>query len=347
MSAPRYATRELVKRALDSAETARTNAQIDRALEAATESIHGLCHRQFYPWTGTKTFDWPDEQMGTSYRLWLDANELVSITSLVSGGAAVTGYFLEPQRYGPPYNRVEIDLSSSAAFGGGSTPQRDVAITGVWAGCPVNETTAATLAAAVSSTTATTINVTDSSVIGIGDIIRVDSERMLVTGKRSLTTGQTLQADLTASAGATTVAVTSGAAFAVDETILLDAETMLVVDIAGNNLIVKRAWDGSVLAAHSGSTIYAPRTLVVERGALGTTAATHSTGATVARFDPPPLVRRLAIAEALVQLGLESSGYARTSRSGDGQQRQSYDAIGDLREQVYTAHARKTRLRVV
>jgi hypothetical protein len=348
MSTPRYATREQVKRALDIAETARSNAQIDRALADATEAIHGLCHRVFYPTLATRYFDWPDEQMGTWYRLWLDASELISVTTLVSGGTtiAASDYLLEPQRYGPPYNRVEVLLSSRATLGGGNTWQRDITITGLF-GYRLDEGSAGTLTAAVSSTTATTVNIGDSSVIGVGDLIRVDDERMLVTGKRALTTGQTLQADLTASAAATTVAVTNGAAYAVDETILLDSETMLIVDIAGNNLIVRRAWDGSTLAAHTGSIIYAPRTLVVERGALGTTAATHANGTSVVRFDPPPLVKRLAIAEALVQLGLESAGYARTSRSGDGQQRQSYDAVGDLRDQVYTAHGRKTRLRAV
>ena len=64
-----------------------------------------------------------------------------------------------------------------------------------------------------------------------------------------LATGQTLQAPgLTDRANAETVPVTNGAAIAVGETILIDAERMLTVDIAGNNLIVKRGFDGSTLA---------------------------------------------------------------------------------------------------
>ena len=47
---------------------------------------------------------------------------------------------------------------------------------------------------------------------------------------------------------------------------------MLITDIAGNNLIVKRQKSGSTLAAHTGSTIYAPRQVTITRGDLGTTA---------------------------------------------------------------------------
>ncbi len=44
-----YATREDVQRALDSKETARNGAQIDRALESASRSVEALCHRTFAP----------------------------------------------------------------------------------------------------------------------------------------------------------------------------------------------------------------------------------------------------------------------------------------------------------
>ena len=54
-----YATRERVKRALDSAHTSRTDAQVDAAILAATDSIHSLCNRVFYPEVKTVTFDWP------------------------------------------------------------------------------------------------------------------------------------------------------------------------------------------------------------------------------------------------------------------------------------------------
>lgn len=354
-----YASREDVKRALDSAETARNNAQIDRALDAASRAIEGLTHRKFYPQTATRFFPWPDEGWSSRpWRLWLDDDELISVTSLSSGGTTIasTNYYLEPVNTGPPYTRVEINLGTSSAFSAGSTWQQAISITGVW-GYSADEESAGALAAAVSSSTATTVDVSDSNAIGVGTIAKVDSERMLVTEKTMITTGQTLQVALTASQANVTVAVTTGSSFSVGEVILLDSERMLVVDISGNNLTVKRAWDGTVLATHSGSTIYAPRRLTVTRGALGTTASTHSSGASVTRHVVPGPIRQLAVAEALNSLEQETSAYARVVGTGTaqaiGQSMRSTGRIAggvgllDLRVNVWTTYGRKARVRVI
>ena len=86
-----------------------------------------------------------------------------------------------------------------------------------------------------------------------------------------------VQSDMTAQQNNVTISA-SGSGFNVGEVILVDSERMLIVDIAGNYLTVKRAWDGSVLAIHStGADIYTLRLLTVTRGALGTTAGTHDT----------------------------------------------------------------------
>lgn len=341
----RYATREDVKRALDSKETARNNAQIDRALDASTDAIHGLTHRVFYPQTGTRYFEWPNDQLGTAYRLWLDENELVSVSSITSGGTAITDYFLEPNTTGPPFDHVEIDLGSSAAFGGGATRQRDVTITGVW-GYQAAEQSVGTLATSINAST-TTVDLS-AGTAGVGDLLRVDSERLQVTGRQSLTTGATITADVSDSRAVTGVPVSSTAGFALDELVLVDAERMRVVDIAGSNLIVQRAEDGSVLTAHtSGATVYAQRRYTVERGAAGTTAASHTGGVSVTRHVPPPLINQLAVAEALTTLGAAASGYARTAGSGENTTDISGAGIASLREQVYTAFARKVRKGVI
>jgi len=172
---------------------------------------------------------------------------------------------------------------------------------------------------------------------------------MIVTAKSFLDTTQDLQTvSVTASAGDTTIGVTTGTTFFVGETILIDAEKMLIVDIASNNLIVKRAWDGSVLAAHSqNASIYAPRTLTVTRGALGTTAAAHDTAAAITVWVVPGLVRQLAIAEAMTALQQEGSAYGRVVGSGDNQREASGKGLADLREQVYTRYGRKVRARAV
>lgn len=351
-----YASREDVQRALDSKLPARNSAQIDRALESASRGVDSLCKRAaLAPTTDTKSFRYPGPQIGPTWRLWLNANTLISVTTLTSGGTTIasTDYFLEPNEYGPPYTSVEIDLASSAVFSSGDTHQRAISITGLW-GYTNDETAAGTLTAAVSSTTAATVSVNGAAAaaLGVGSVVRVDSERMLVTGRTMADTTQNVGGSgLTAQQNSVTLAVSDGTAFTVDEILLVESERLLVVDIAGNNLTVKRAWDGSVLAAHAaGVDIYASRTLTVTRGALGTTAATHSSGASVVRWDPPGLVRDLTIADALTRLTNEVSGYARTRKQGDGgntERAKSVLDLPDLRDQVYRAHGRKGRVRSV
>ncbi|MGW5616275.1 hypothetical protein [Streptomyces sp. NPDC003877] len=355
MTQPVYATREDVMRALDVKLTARNARQIDRALQSASRDVDALCHRSFAPETATKSFNYPGPQAGRPWRLWLDANELLSVTTLTSGGITIasTDYFLEPNEYGPPYNRLEIDLDSSAAFSSGDTHQRAITVTGLW-GYRNDETTVGALAAAVASTTATTITVNGaaSAEIGVGSVLRIGSERMLVTNRTMADTGQDVGgAGLTAQQNSVSLTVADGSAFAVDEILLIESERLLIVDIAGNTLTVKRAFDGSVLATHAaGADIYAARALAVERGALGTTAATHADAASVVRWDPPGPVRDLALAEAINRITSEQAGYSRTRKTGDGgtgERALDATALATLRKQVYDSHGRKGRVRSV
>lgn len=356
-----YCTREDVQRALDVKETARSFRQIDRAIEAAADALDGgatgsnrgagILKRRFYPEVETRYFDWPNSQRARSWRLWLDQHELAAVTQLTAGGVVVpdTDYFLRPDD-GPPYTHVEIDLDSNAAFASGDTHQRAIAITGTWCGCDVSTAAAGSLAEELDASE-TTVDVTDSSLIGVGDLIQVDTERMLITSKSMLDTGVDIHAgdSLTAAASDTsiTLSTTTGAP-TVDEVILIDSERMLVVDVAGSTLTVKRAWDGSVLAAHAaGSSIYAPRTLTVVRGAYGTTAASHDAAAPVGRHLVPGLVRDYALGLALVQLLGEQAGYARTAGTGEAQREVTGRGLAQLRRDCITAWGRKARIRGV
>lgn len=349
-------------RALDYKETSRSHGQVDRALEAASDDVEGLTHRRFYPQTTTRFFDWPDLNRSRSWRLWLGANELISVTALSSGGVTIPPSAYFPRRSDnleePPYTHIEISLDSSAVFGGGVTTQRDITVTGVF-GYTAAERTAGTLAAGLNSTQ-TTVDVSDSAAIGVGHLIRVEAERMLVVDKVMLDTGQNLAGDLTASAAGTTVPVANGTAYGVDETILIDAERMLIIDVAGNNLVVKRQWDGSTLAAHTtGADIYAPRRLVVERAAQGTVAASHGDGTAIGRHTPPSLIRDLCVAEALDQMLQEPAGYARAGAVQDNSHnsisvsniRSSKYQLGigidGLRDRAYAAFGRKARIGAV
>lgn len=340
-----YCTREDVKAALDAAETARNNRQVDRACRGAIASINSLCHRSFVPTVATRKFD------GSSVAgqvLRLDRHNLVSATSITVDGTALTtsDYLLCPQS-GPPYTSIAIDDDSAAAW---SSERQANVIVGVWMGDDLVTEPAGALAEALDDTE-TAVDVTDSASIGVGDLIGVDSERMIVTGKSMLDTGVNIDAadSLTASVAdvSITMSTTTGAPV-VDETILIDSERMLVVDVAGSVLTVKRAWDGSVLATHAGAAdIHAPRTLTVVRGALGTTAATHLVSAAITRHVVPPLVRNLAVAEAMNTLLSEGSGYARIAGSGNNAREWTGRGLQGLRDQVYAAYGRKARIRSV
>lgn len=344
-----YCTREDVKQALDVKETARNNAAIDRAIAGATGEIEGLLQRRFYPMTTTKYFPWPSRTPGVApWRLWLDKDEVIEVTELTAGGETVDSgdYYLEPVNSGPPFTSIEINLGGSASFGSGDTWQRAISVAGVF-GHSAREATAGALAETLDDSE-TLVDVTDSAAIGVGQILRIGSERMIVTEKSMLDTGQNLGGSLTAMANNVTVAVGSGAAFSVGEIILIESERMLIVDIAGNNLTVKRGWDGTVLAAHSSpQDIYALRTLTVQRGALGTTAASHATSATIYKHLVPAQVRNLAIAEALVTAAQELAGYARTAGSGDNQRETYGRGLDKARKDARTAYGRKARLRSV
>lgn len=339
-----YCTREDVKSALDIQTTALVDSQIDRAIESASRSVEGLLHRKFYPHIATKYFDWPNYQRARSWRLWLDENELISVTTLTSGGIAISSndYFLEPINSGPPYNRIETDLGSNASFNTGDTSQRSIAITGLF-GYNDDSNPAGSLAEALDAIE-TDVNVSNGALIGIGSIVKVESERMFVTGRSWITSSQTTQSSLGGEDDDVTVAVTTGSSYNVGEQILIGSETMYITAISGNNLTVKRAWDGSVLATHnSGVTIYVSRTFTVTRGALGTTAATHSDATAITTYAVPGLVKELAIAEALNVMLQEGSGYARTTGEGENSQEFLGRGLRGIRDQAYTVYGRKAR----
>lgn len=358
ISEPVYTTREDVKNALDVKETARNNVQIDRAIQAASRDIDGsitrpggLLKRHFFPVLATKYFDWPNFQYAYPWRLWFDQWDLAAIPSKVTTGGQeipLASINFEPANSGPPYTYLEIQRNSSYAFGVGSTPQRDIAITGPW-GYGLDTDPAGTLAAAMNDATSTTAQISDSSLLGVGDLLQVDTERMLIQNKRMITTGQTQQGTgcTTASNADVALGLQDGTAIGVGEVVALDSERMLILDIIGNTATVKRAWDGSILATHSGATIYAPRQLTVARGMLGTTAAAHSNGAGAAKHRVPSLVKQLATAYALVDLTSESAGWAKQVGEGQGAAQNLGRSIPQLEAAAIAAYGRKGRSRVI
>jgi hypothetical protein len=347
-SAPLYVTVEEIKQATEMRAGSRSDSQIKRVLDTASRLVEQRMHRDFYPTLETRTFDWPNEQYARGWRLWLDRNELASdsgVTMTVAGTSISTAdFFLRPDN-GPPFTHVEIDRASSSTFASGATPQRSIAITGLYGYSA--ETAPAGLLNEGLDASETAVEVTDSASIGIGSIIQIDSERMLVTGKSQIDSGQNLATPLTASTANTTVAVADGTAFTAGEVILLDSERMLILDIAGNNLIVKRQWDGTVLATHATPDIYVPRILTVERGALGTTAASHLTATAIRRHEVPGAIHGITMALTLYAFHQQEIGYSSTTggQLGQSSRESKGKALEDLWDRTSSAIGRQARIR--
>ena len=364
-----YATREQVRRALDVQQSAYSDSVLDRKIQSGSAAVDRLCMRKFYPTLATYKFDWPNYQYAYPWRHWLEQYELAADPATAPGGQVVSGtflttpvvipvgdYILYPQD-GPPFKEFQLRRDKNVAFGNNTTPQLDIGITsyfGYW----VNTSPTATLTAAINSTSATTVTVSPNGVIDVGSTLVIDTERMLVTGNQYVNTSiSPISGGTLAQASDNTLVVADGNQFAAQEVILLDSEWMLIQTVVGNNLIVKRAYSGSVLATHSLPNIYARRQLAVTRGFLGTTAATHSNNATVSVDVYPELVVDLSIAEAIIGIIQEPQGYANQQQStyygqsqrSQGQVRESFAGPGivDLRGLVYDQYARQMRTRVV
>lgn len=349
-----YCTRESVQDAFDVREAAHRSTQIDDAIASASDDIDAWLKRHKHglaPRTATRYFPWPSRNYAPAWRLWLDENELVSVTTLTAGGTVIASgdYFLEPVNSGPPYTHIEIDLDSTASFTNSGTAQRAIEIVGIW-GINNDQKAAGSLENAVASTSTTTVDITRGDIVGVGSVLTVDSERMLVTTKGTLDSGQNLASSMDAVNSDRTVDVSDGTLFFVGEQILIDSERMRIVDITGNNLTVIRAYDGSVLASHSGTAdVYVYRRLTVERGSLGTTAATHSDAASVTVWEVPDLVFQLCKATAMSNLEQEFSAYGarvysdEAERDSSGTEVVAGRGLTDIRRQCYRRYARKFR----
>lgn len=338
---PVYVTREDLMRALDIKPSAYMRNEVDKACRAGSRAAEGYLHRIFYPEVLTRHFDWPSPGRGqTASRIYFDERSPISLSSVSSGGYGIDleDVLLYPDGPGP-YEWLELDRDSSAAFSGGT--QRAVTLSGTWAYWNV-EPVYATLTSSVSSTGQT---MTFSSPMDVGSILRLGQERVVVEERSWETSGL-----ITTAAGtkdATMLPVSSTGAFVLGEEILLDSERIEVVDVAGNNLIVRRATGGSVLASHTNATIYRSTVHRVTRGALGTTAAAHTNGESACLFLVPSLVKELAQAYAEDIFLQRNAGYARTAGTGDSERMVGRQALKGIEERAGALYRRKARRRAV
>ncbi len=355
MSGVVYATFEQASSSLEIYNTAYAKRIVMQKLGAASRSLEGFLHRRFYPELRTIKADWPNYSYNPSWDFDLWDNEAISIASVTSGGVTIPPASCILRRADdktePPYDSLQINLSGSAAFSAGNTFQQSLQmslLTG-WNDTDVSIPDAG-LAGNISDslTTLEFYPLSGQLNVGIGSLILIGTERMIVTDRRMSDAAINTTGALTANQSSDSLAVGDGTAFATDEIILVESERMRIRDIAGNTLIVNRAVDGSVLASHaSGLDIYALRTFTVKRGALGSTAVAHLNAAPVYAHDfatHVPLINELCIAEMVVLLEQNAAGYARVIGAGSSARETKSEGLADVRDRAYIAHGRKARL---
>lgn len=327
-----YATREAVKAAVGISGVA-LDALVDQYIREASEDVEKFLARRFIPETAEKLFRWP-QRIGNSLVLTFPDEDLIAVTQLQAAAQDsspttidAADYFLEPVNSGPPYDRIEIDLSSSAAFASGDTPQRSISVTGRWA--YGEDTLAAGAVVGAVDASQLTFAVTDSSLIGVGDTILIapgaaapaDSvaEAMFVSAKALLDTGTNTNGVLTASKAQTSITVVDGTKGKAGEVATINSERTLIESIASNVWTVERAYDGSVLAAHGDAQdIYVPRTLTVTRAENGTTATVHDTTTVINKYAPPGDIVQYVRAKAIAIHEQDKSGWTGQVGGPDG-----------------------------
>lgn len=346
MTEAMYCTVEQVKAAASVTAPSYVDSQIAREIATASAIIDGDMRRPlgaFWPVTDTRYFDWLDHQYSLTWRLWLDGNTLgAAPTQVLSNGVDITSGVLARNGVGdsvPPFDYLEANLATDATFNAGASYQRAISVTGLFIGCIPAEADSGAITGLASPSTTTTF-VSNGALVGVGSVIRAESERMVVTGK-SFFGSFTLGSDLSASTSAQAVPLVGGAANA-GEVLLIDAEQMLVMTTAGATAIVQRGYGGTAVATHTNTTnVYVNRSVTLLRGALGTTAASHG-GVSITTHQVPSAVQTLAVAETLRLLGLERAGYTMVIERGNLTKISTADTLW---AQVRGPYQRKLRLR--
>ena len=336
-----YVSREAVKKAVSAAGSDR-HTQIDRLIEAASRAIDGRTHRHFIPKTATRLYRWPRPN-NPGDALWLEA-DLLTLTTLQSEAQdsspttiAAADYFLEPNNEGPPYNRIEIDSSSNAAFQSGDTPQRSISVLGSWGYSNTTQGAGTVSSGLASDATATSMVGSGGDLIDVGDTLLVETEQLFVSDRAFAALGTVLVNDAGILSDMADVSITLDAGHGVraGEIIRLDSEQMYVESVATNVLTVQRAYNGSVLASHADDTaVHISRTFTVARGQNGTTGAVHANATAVSKYLPPADIREWCLAEAVAAFYQENSGWGREIGQGDTQREFTGRDLSRLRKET-------------
>lgn len=270
----------------------------------------------FVPVTETVKFD----GAGTK-KLFI--SPLLAVTSIVNDDdtlVADTDYILQPYKRhwaNGPYSWLEVGPDATL-LSEWLDELNGVQIAGRWGKYERSAALTAT-ASAQTTTTETTLTVSDGSQVSPGMVLLHQSEQELVTGYGSPTAAVTT-VNGTVDASVEEITLTAVTGINVGEIIRIDFEQMKVRDrnTTTKKVAVWRGWNRTNRVSHlSAANVDVYRTFNVQRGVNGTTAATHTAGLTLSRYYAPDDVRFLTREIATLMLNKAKSQYA--GRSGNEQ----------------------------
>lgn len=253
---------------------------------------------------------------------------LLSVTAIVNDSVSLTSgdYILKPVGAhwdNGPYSAIEIDPDATT-LSMWSTDADGVVFTGKIGNYDATRELSATLGAAIESTTATALRVSDGSQVSPGMVVLLGTEWVFVRATAApVTAVTTISAALDAKDEIITVV--DGSLLHVGEIIRIGVEQARVLDINGTTVALQRGWNKTTKTTHAiSSSVDVYRNFTVERGVNGSTAATHLVNATMLQQIVPDDVNGLARKIATRMLKDAGSGYS--GRVGD-------DATG---QSIYT-----------
>jgi len=248
----------------------------------------------------------------------LEIDPVLSVTSILDCDLAVTDYTLMPETplwVNGPYIKVK-----SPSIWSNDT----VEIEGIWGKYNESESVLDSLSLAKG---AITFDVSDSSVIDVGMVLKIESEQVLVTAGHGSKNSPVATAATSLLDGAVDetdeiVTVDNGAEFHTSEVLLLGNENLMIKRIIGDDLTVERGWNNTPIETHADdSAVAVYRTFAIERGVNGTTDADH-TATAVSRFVVPEDVNWLCRQISGLMLMKARTGFQ--GRAGNAENGESF-----------------------
>lgn len=245
---------------------------------------------------------------------------LIAITSISNDGTTLSAadYILRPElRFwaNGPYTEIHVDPDATN-LSYWCEELASVIIAGRWGMYEETEDTTTTVQDNPQTNSQTTLVVANAAKVSLGDLLKVESEQQLVTGRGALSSATTLAAACAITDDSLTL--TNGALVNVGEILRIDVEQMYVRDINSNTAYITRGYNGTTRAAHSnGATVQVYRTFNIKRGVNGTTAAQHAQTTAISRYKTPEDINTLTREIAI--LGLNKANSAYQGRTGNEQ----------------------------